>query len=97
VGIDPGDVPVPVELAKRHLGGVQGPEAADDLLPGGLQVKRAQAGRRLHGDLGGHLEKVGDQHVEHRTGGVVELRPVADVERLRHVDLHRLDVLAVPA
>jgi len=36
-------------------------------------------------------------HVEHRAGGVVELRPVADVERLRHVDLHRLDVLGIPA
>ncbi len=88
MGLDPGDVPVSVELPEYHLGGVQGPEAVDDLLPGGLQVQRAQAGRWLHGDLGGHLEKVGDQHVEHRARGVVELRPVADVKRLWHVDLH---------
>jgi hypothetical protein len=39
---------------------------------------------------------VRDEHVQDRAGGVVELRPVADAERLGHVDLHRLDVLAVP-
>jgi hypothetical protein len=40
---------------------------------------------------------VGDKHVKHGACGVVELRPVLDAERLWHIDLHRLDVLAVPA
>ena len=53
----------------------------------------AQAGRRLHRHLGGDLEQVRDEHVQHRAGGVVEPGPVGDAERLRHVDLHRLDVL----
>jgi hypothetical protein len=39
---------------------------------------------------------VRDEHVEHRAGRVVEHRAVGDAELLRHVDLHRLDVLAVP-
>jgi len=39
---------------------------------------------------------VRDQHVEHRPGGVVELGAVVDAERLGHVDLHALDVVAVP-
>ena len=37
-----------------------------------------------------------DEHVQDRAGDVVELGPVADAERLGHVDLHRLDVVAVP-
>ena len=35
-------------------------------------------------------------HVQHRAGGVVELGPVVDVQRLRHVDLHGPDVLGAP-
>jgi len=88
--------PVPGELAQHDLGRIERPEGADDLLPCRLQVGRARAGRRLHGDLGGYLEQVGHQHVEHRAGGIVELGPVGDVERLRHVDLHGLDVPTVP-
>ena len=95
-GRHPGHVAVAVELAEHHLGRVERPERLDDLLPGRLQVGGAQAGRRLHRDLGGHLEQVGDQHVEHRAGGVVEHRTVGDAELFRHVDLHRLDVLPVP-
>ena len=37
-----------------------------------------------------------DEHVQDRAGGVVELGPVTDAERLGHVDLHLLDVLAIP-
>ena len=37
-----------------------------------------------------------DEHVQNRAGGVVELGPVADAERLGHVDLYRLHVPAVP-
>ena len=36
--------------------------------------RRPTATRRLHGHLGGDLEQVGDEHVEHRAGGVVERR-----------------------
>jgi hypothetical protein len=39
---------------------------------------------------------VREEHVQHRAGGVVELGPVADAERLGHVDLHRFHVPAVP-
>jgi hypothetical protein len=39
---------------------------------------------------------VGDEHVEHRAGGVVEQRPVGNAQLLGHVDLHGLDVLAAP-
>ena len=92
----PRHVAVAVELAQHDLGGVERPEAADHLFPGGLQVEGAEAGRRLHGDLGRHLEQVGDQHVQHRAGGVVEPGPVGDAELLGHVDLYRLDVLAAP-
>jgi hypothetical protein len=92
----PGGVPVPFELPQHHLDRVQWPETADDAFPGILQADRPQAGGRLHGDLGGHLEQVGDEHVQHRAGGVVELRPVADPERFGHVNLHRLEMVAVP-
>src|SRR6266496_6760603 len=95
VRIDTRHLPVPIELPQPDLLRVQRPEAAEDLVPGRLQVQRVQAGRGFHGDLGGHLEQVRDEHVQDRAGGVVELRPVADTERLGHVDLHRLDVLAV--
>jgi hypothetical protein len=49
----------------------------------------------FHGHFGG-LEQVGDQRIQYRPGGVVEPGPVGDAELLRHVDLHRLDVLTVP-
>jgi hypothetical protein len=96
VRIDTWHLPVPIELPQHDLLRVQRPEAAENLVPGRLQVQRVQAGRGFHGDFGGHLEQVRDEHVQDRAGGVVELRPVADTERLGHVDLHRLDVLAVP-
>ena len=89
-------VPVAVELPEHHLGRVERPEPGDDVLPGRLQVGRGQRRRRLHRHLGGELEQVGDDHVQHRAGGVVELGPVGDVERLRHVDLHRPHVLRAP-
>jgi hypothetical protein len=95
VRIDTGHLPVPVELPQHDLLRVQRPEAADDLLPGCLQARRVQAGRGFHGDLGGHLEQVRDEHVQDCAGGVVEPGPVADAERLGHVDLYRLDVPAV--
>jgi hypothetical protein len=82
VRVDPGHLPVPVELPEHDLVRVQRAEAAEDLFPGCLQARRVQAGRGFDGDLGGHLEQVRDEHVQDRAGGIVELRPVADAERL---------------
>jgi hypothetical protein len=39
---------------------------------------------------------MGDEHVQHRAGAVVELGPVVDPERLRDVHLDGFDVLPVP-
>jgi hypothetical protein len=40
--------------------------------------------------------QVGDQHVERRSGEVVELGAVGDLELLRDIDLHLRDVFAAP-
>ena len=39
---------------------------------------------------------MGDHHVLEGAGGLVELDPVVDAERLGHVDLHVVDVVPVP-
>ena len=90
------EVAVALELPADHVVALQRAEPAHGLVAGGGDVVRAERRGRLHRDLGRHLEQVGDEHVEHGAGGVVELGAVGDVERLRHVDLHGRDVVAVP-
>src|SRR4029453_5739303 len=43
-----------------------------------------EAGRRLHGDQGQHLELVVLEDVADGPGGLVEVAPVLDAQRLRH-------------
>ena len=58
--------------------------------------ERLQRGRRLHGRERQHLEQVGDDHVAVGAGRLVERRPLLEAERLGHVDLDVVDVVAVP-
>jgi hypothetical protein len=52
--------------------------------------------RRLHGQIGQHLEQVILDHIANGSGLIVEGSAALDPERLRHRDLHALDVAAVP-
>ncbi len=52
--------------------------------------------RRLHRGEGEHLEEVGDDHVAIGAGALVEVGPLREAERLGHVDLDVVDVVAVP-
>ena len=90
------DVAVAVVLAEHDLVGVQRAEAGDHRLPGLEQVAGPQRRRRLHGDLGGDLEQVRDDHVQGGAGRVVEPGTVVDVEGLGHVDLHLRDAPVAP-
>jgi hypothetical protein len=75
---------------------VQRFERVEDL---GLLVSQglgAERHRRFHGHEPEHLEQVGDDHVPVGAGGVVERCAALDGQRLRYVDLHVADVLAVP-
>ena len=51
---------------------------------------------RLHRDEAEHLEQVRHDHVAERAGALVEAGARADRERLGHVDLDVVDVVAVP-
>ena len=50
----------------------------------------------LHGKLAGNLEQMGHQHVEDRAGRVIEVCSHCNVESLWYIDLHALNVRAVP-
>ena len=83
-------------MAVDHLGRIKRAEGGDHRLAGALQIVGVEAQRRLHRHLRGDLEQMGHHHVEERAGGVIEDRPVIDVQRLGDVDLDLLDVLPVP-
>ncbi len=51
--------------------------------------------RRLHGQIGQHLKQVILDHIANGAGLIVEGSAALDPERLRHRDLHALDVAAV--
>src|ERR1700733_3476788 len=55
-----------------------------------------ERGRRLHRHEAKNLEEMRHHHVAKSAGLLVETNPVADIERLRHVDLHMIDEIAVP-
>ena len=70
--------------------------AAEDLvllLADGLRLQR---GRRLHGHERQDLEQVRHHHVAIGAGLLVEAGALAEAQRLRHVDLHVVDEVAVP-
>ena len=52
--------------------------------------------RRLHRHEGDDLEQMRHDHVAKRAGLLVERGAVVEPERLRHVDLHVIDEVAVP-
>ena len=79
---DPGRVERPHRLEHLHL-------LVDERL-------RRQRHRRLHRREAEHLEQMRDDHVAKRARGVVEGGARADRERLRHVELDVVDVVAVP-
>ena len=53
-------------------------------------------GRRIHCQVGKHLQHVVLDHVADRPGLVVEVAAVLHAELLRHRDLDAADVVAVP-
>ena len=57
---------------------------------------RLERRRRLHRHEGQDLEEVRHHHVAKSTDVVVERRPLVEPERLRHIDLHVIDEVAVP-
>ncbi len=57
---------------------------------------RLERGRRFHRHERQHLEQVVDDHVAVRARLLVEADAMTDRQRLRHVDLHVRDVMAVP-
>ena len=66
-------------------------------MPVSSTIERASSvGRRLHGHEAEHVEEVRDDHVAVGAGLLVEAGAVVDRERLGHVDLHVVDVVAVP-
>ena len=83
-------------LAADHVRRVDGGDRAEHLA--GLLDDRArlQRRRRLHRDEPEHVEQVRHDHVAVGAGVLVEPGAVVDGERLRHVDLDVVDVVAVP-
>jgi hypothetical protein len=61
-----------------------------------LMAGRFECGGGLHGHEAQDLEEMGDHHVLEGTRGLVEGDAVVDPEGLGHVDLHVVDVVAVP-
>ena len=61
-----------------------------------LQDRRVPRGEGLHGGRAHHLHQVVHHHVAHGSHGIVEMAPVLHAEVLRHRDLHRRQVVAVP-
>ena len=61
-----------------------------------LMGLRRQVRGRLHRHEPQDLEQVRDHHVAIRARGFVERRALAEAQRLRHVDLHVIDEVAIP-
>ena len=61
-----------------------------------LSVVASPRGQGLHRGRADHLHQVVHDHVAQRAHGVVEMAAVLDAEALRHRDLHRREVVAVP-
>ena len=90
------DLAVAHVLPTDHVGRVDRLHRAEDLVLLLADGPWLQRGGRLHRHEGQHLEQVGHHHVAVGAGGLVELGAGAQAERLGHVDLHVVDVVAVP-
>jgi len=84
------------ELAANDVAWVDRRNSFEDL--GLLVADRLAVGsdRRLHGKIGQHLKQMVLNDVTNGAGLIVEGAPALHPERLRHRDLHTLDVSAVP-
>jgi hypothetical protein len=92
--IQPGPYwPGPPGVDRLALQGAQGLEHLGLLV---ADVLGLEAGRRLHGDQGQHLELVVLEDVADGPGGLVEVAPVLDPQRLGHRDLDVVDEVVVP-
>jgi hypothetical protein len=94
-GATPSSSRVPGVLAADDALHVDGPERVEDLGRLLAQVPGVQRGGWLHGQKSPYLQQVRDDHVPVGAGVVVEAGAALDRERLRHVDLHVADVVAV--
>ena len=95
-GATPSSLAVARVLAAHHVARVDRQHRAEDLVLLLADRARLQRGRRLHRHERHHLEQVGDDHVLVGAGGLVEVGPLVQPERLRDVDLDVVDEVAVP-
>ena len=96
LGVDPRLGAVALVLAADHLLRGDHPVGLHDLVLLRAQGLGVELRRRLHRDEAEQLQQMGDDHVPVGAGALVEAGAGADRERLGHVDLHVLDVVAVP-
>ena len=87
---------VAYELAAHSIPRIDRRQRAEDFVLLFADRTGRKRGRRLHRHESENLEEVCDHHVTIGAGLLVESDPVADVEGLRHVDLHMIDEIAVP-
>ncbi len=95
-GATPSSVPVALVLAAHDAGRVERLHRLEDLQLLGGEGLRVERRRRLHRDEAERLEEVCHDHVAERPGALVEAGAASDRERLGHVDLDVVDVVAVP-
>ena len=96
LGVDAGLGAVAGVLPAHDMLRVDRQHAAKDLVLFLADGPRLQRRRRLHRHERENLEQVGDHHVAIRPGRLVEGGTHAEPERLRNVDLHMIDEVAVP-
>ena len=87
---------IAVVLAAHHVRRADRHHAAEDFVLLLADRGRLERRRRLHRHEGQDLEEVRHHHVAEGADVVVERRPLVEPERLRHVDLHVIDEVAVP-
>ena len=92
----PGDVAVADVLAADDVVRLDRQHRPEDLVLLLADGRRLERGRRLHRRERQDLEQVRDDHVAVGAGALVEVGPLRQAERLGHVDLDVVDVVAVP-
>ena len=95
-GSTPALLAVADELAAHDVGRIDRRQRAKHLVLLFADRPGRERGRRLHRHEAENLEEMRDHHVAIGAGLLVEGDAIADVERLRHVDLHMVDEIAVP-
>ena len=93
---DAGLVSVAKVLAAHDMGRFDRPHRSEDLVLLFADRSRFERRRWLHRHERQHLEQVRDDHVAIGTSRLVEAGARTEAERLGHVDLDVVDVIAVP-